>query len=111
MLVAEAKVRDRPPRVSWSIAYTASPLKCGPSIVHFFRDSSDLKMNAPFMVPTRTTTSRFFDLARVVAVLGANFFAVADERARALGDAGRLRVVLRDFPLVRRVCFLGIQTP
>src|SRR6478609_4228391 len=52
-----ASVRRRPPRSSYESAYTDSPGKCGPLIVHFFRFSSAVNMKAPFTVPTRRRTS------------------------------------------------------
>jgi hypothetical protein len=52
-----ARVRRRPPRSSYASAYTDSPGKCGPDIVHVFRSSLAEKMKAPFTVPTRRRTS------------------------------------------------------
>jgi hypothetical protein len=57
LLFGAASMRHRPSRSSYAIAYTASPGKCGPSSFHFLRDSFDERMNAPFIVPTRTRTS------------------------------------------------------
>src|SRR4051812_22142988 len=52
-----AKARRRPARPSYATAYTDSPGKCGPSMRHFFRFTSDQKKKAPLTVPTITKTS------------------------------------------------------
>src|SRR5688500_7025310 len=52
-----ARIRWRPPRWSSVMAYTDSPLKCGPSMRHSRRAESDQQRKAPLAVPTRTTTS------------------------------------------------------
>src|SRR5215471_7454959 len=36
--------------------YSSQPAKCGPVTFHFWRLPSDSKMNAPFLVPTKTRT-------------------------------------------------------
>ena len=44
-VVDDDPVRERPARVSWRRAYTASPRKCGPSTFHFLRDLSERRIS------------------------------------------------------------------
>src|SRR6267154_841653 len=54
--------------------YISHPAKCGPLTSHFSRLPSDVKMNAPLRVPTRTRTplipysSSFFSLQSIHAI-------------------------------------------
>src|SRR6185503_1230082 len=44
--------------------YISQPAKCGPAISHFLRAASEVRMNAPLRVPTRTRTPDINDLER-----------------------------------------------
>src|SRR2546425_1911213 len=57
MLLAAAQSRCLPARLSYARAYTECPGKCGPPISNRARSGPERKRKAPFMVPTRTTTS------------------------------------------------------
>src|ERR1700694_1325597 len=69
-LVCEAKMRlgSTGEPFKW---YISQPAKCGPLTSHFSRLPSDIRMNAPLRVPTRTRTpliprSLFFNLFNLI---------------------------------------------
>src|SRR6185437_11597356 len=66
-LPVPAHRRCRPARASNAIAYTGSPRNYGPDIVHLARAPDARNMNAPLVVPTRSSTplsEAFFGIPR-----------------------------------------------